>query len=108
MLSYLMSVVLQSTQNNNYVMFLLYLKKGVSDEVDFLNADKHQSFLKAVSIYFDGFDQAFSKYPEKLTISLWYCKKEVRNEDDFWHAGKHEFNTVIFDYCFQPCPNSPK
>ena len=29
-----------------FVMFLQYLKKEVRDEVDFLHADKHQSFLQ--------------------------------------------------------------
>ena len=58
-------------------MSLQYLKKEVKDEVGFLHADKHQSFLK---IYFstlgtkvsysvdiitiNGHDQAFSSYTE--------------------------------------------
>ena len=29
-----------------FVMFLQYLKKEVRDEVDFLHADKHESFLQ--------------------------------------------------------------
>ena len=32
-----------------------YLKKEVSDEVDFLHSDKHQSFLKIDAIFFDWF-----------------------------------------------------
>ena len=56
-------------------MSLQYLKKEVKDEVDFLQADKHQSLLKIyldtfaikVSykvdiIIFNGHDQAFSNY----------------------------------------------
>ena len=35
----------QVTQNNKFAISLQYLKKGVSDEVDFLHADKHQSFI---------------------------------------------------------------
>ena len=34
------------TQNNKFAISLLHLKKGMSDEVDFLHADKHESFLK--------------------------------------------------------------
>ena len=65
----------QSFQKSKFAMSLQYLKKEVKDEVDFLQADKHQSFLK---IYFDtfaikvsykvdiiiinGHDQAFSNY----------------------------------------------
>ena len=29
----------QSTQNNNFAIYLQYLKKDVSDEADFLHAD---------------------------------------------------------------------
>ena len=31
---------------NEYTIYLQYLKKEMSDEVDFLQADKHQSFLQ--------------------------------------------------------------
>ena len=34
----------------------------MSDEVDFLHADKHQSFLQTDTIFFDKFGQAFPKY----------------------------------------------
>ena len=36
----------QSPQNTKFAMSLQYLKKDVSNEVDFLLADKHQSFLQ--------------------------------------------------------------
>ena len=36
----------QSYQNSKFAMFLQYLKEDVRDEVDFLDADKHQSFLQ--------------------------------------------------------------
>ena len=36
----------QSSQNSKFAMSLQYLKKEVRDEVDFLHADKHQSFLQ--------------------------------------------------------------
>ena len=34
----------QITQNNKFAIFLQYFKKELSDEVDFLHADKHLSF----------------------------------------------------------------
>ena len=49
------------------------------DEVDFLLADEHQSFLKADTVFFDGSGQACPKYPGKFAISLQYLKDEVRN-----------------------------
>ena len=65
----------QSFQKSKFAMSLQYLKKEVKDEVDFLHADKHQSFLKVyfntlgikVSykvgiIIINGHDQAFSNY----------------------------------------------
>ena len=36
----------QITQNNKLAISLSYLKKEVSDEVDFLHTDKHESFLQ--------------------------------------------------------------
>ena len=36
----------QSTQNNKFVISLQHLKKDVSDEVDFLHADKHKGLLQ--------------------------------------------------------------
>ena len=36
----------QSSQNSKFAMSLQYLKKELRDEVDFLDADKHQSFLQ--------------------------------------------------------------
>ena len=35
----------QSTQNNKFVISLQYLKKEGKDEVDFLRADKYQTFF---------------------------------------------------------------
>ena len=46
-----------------------YLKKEVSDEVDFLHSDKHQSFLKIDAIFFDWFGQTCPKYTDKFALS---------------------------------------
>ena len=41
-----------------------YLKKEVSDEVDFLHADKNESRLQIDTKIFDGGGQAFPKLPK--------------------------------------------
>ena len=40
----------QIIQYNNFAISWQYLKKKVSDEVDFLKADKHESFLQIDTI----------------------------------------------------------
>ena len=61
----------------------------MSDEVDFLHADKGESFLQVYdAIIIDGYDQAFSKYSRYNTFvtSLQYLRKEVRYGVHFLHA----------------------
>ena len=36
----------QSTQNNQFAIFLQYLKRDVSDEFDFFHADKYKGLLQ--------------------------------------------------------------
>ena len=47
-LRYLMGIVKHSQiyRNSKFAISLKYLSKEVKDEVDFLHADKHQSFLQ--------------------------------------------------------------
>ena len=85
-------------------MSLQYLQRQVRDEVDFLHADKHQSFLQ---VCFNTFDVKVSyklilsllmgmiKHSQstqinKLAISLQYLKKGVREGVDFLHLDKHQ------------------
>ena len=42
----------ESTQNNNYAISRQCLKKAVSNEVDFLHADKHLNFLQVDTTFF--------------------------------------------------------
>ena len=51
----------QITQNNKFAIFLQYLKKEMSDEVEFLNTNKHEKFLQIDAMIFDGDGQAFPK-----------------------------------------------
>ena len=44
------------------LLFAIY--KEVSDEVDFLHADKHESCLQIDTMIFDGDGEAFPKLPK--------------------------------------------
>ena len=44
---------------------LQHIKKEVSDAVDFLYADKHECLLQIDAKIFDGYVQAFRKFPKK-------------------------------------------
>ena len=54
----------QIIQNKMFPISLQYLKKQGSDEVDFLHADKHESFLLIDTLIFDGDAQASPKFPK--------------------------------------------
>ena len=81
-------------------MSLQYLKKEVNDEVDFLHAGKHQSFLQV------DFNTLGIKVSCKVVLSLLMgmikhsqitqsnkfaiSQKEVRNGVYFFHVEKHQ------------------
>ena len=54
----------QITQSNNFAIFLPYRETEVSDEVNFLYADKHEIFLQIDTKIFDGDGQAFLNFPK--------------------------------------------
>ena len=92
---------IQITQNNKFAISLEYLKKEVSDEVDFLHADKHESLLQIDTMILMGIvKHSQSSQNSKFTMSLQYLKKEVRDEVDCLHVDKHQrflqtdFNTL--------------
>ena len=89
------------TQNNKFAISLQHLKKKVSDAVDFLHADKHESLLQIdTMILMEMVKYSQSSQNSKFAMSLQYLKKEVRDEVDFLHADKHQsflqvdFNTL--------------
>ena len=49
-------------KKNKFTFSLQYVKRELIDKVDFLHADKHESFLQIHSMIFDGNGQAFSKF----------------------------------------------
>ena len=94
----------QSFQNSKSAMSLQYHKNEVRKEVDFLHADKHQSFLQVdfntlsikvfykviLSLLMGMIKHSQSTQSNKFAISLQYLKKEVRNGVHFLHADKHQ------------------
>ena len=54
----------QITQNKKFAISLQYLKKEMSDQVDFVYVDKQESFQQIDTMIFDGDGQAFPKFPE--------------------------------------------
>ena len=79
------------TQNNKFAISLQYLKKELSDEVDFLHADKHESLLQIDSMILMGMvKHSQSSQNRKFAMSLQYLKKEVKHEVDFLHAEKYQ------------------
>ena len=94
----------QSSQNVKFAMSLQYLQKQVRDEVDFLHADKHQSFLQVdfntlgikvsykviLSLLMGMIKHSQSTQSNKFAISLQYLKKEVRDGVHFLHLDKHQ------------------
>ena len=94
----------QSLQNSKFSMSLQYLKKEVRDEVEFLHADKHQSFLQVdfnnlgikvsykviLSLLIVIIKHSQSTQSNKFAIYLQYIKKEISNGIHFLHADKHQ------------------
>ena len=54
---------------NEYTIYLQYLKKEMSDEVDFLQADKHQSFLQ-VDTFLRSFLMGLVRHAQSDQTSL--------------------------------------
>ena len=77
----------------------------MGDEVVFLPADKHKSFLQG--------DSMTSELPGVNRVhkikSLQYLQKNGKNEVDCLLAHKHQkylqLDTVILGVCGQECPN---
>ena len=91
----------QFTQNNKFAISLQYIKKEVSDGVNFLHADKHESLIQIDTMILMG----MAKHPQSSQNSQFampsqFHKKEVRDEVDCLHTDKHrnflevDFNTL--------------
>ena len=89
----------QISQNDKFAISLQYRKKELSDEVDFLYADKYESLLQIdTMILIMMVKHSQSSQNSKFAMSLQYLKKEVKDEVDFLHADKHQsFLKVYFN-----------
>ena len=91
-------------------MSLQYLKKQVRDEVDFLYADKHQSFLQ---VDFNTFGIKVS-YEAILSLAIGIIKHSQSTQSNKFAVSfvdKHQFlqvGIIIFDGSGQTCPKYPK
>ena len=60
----------------------------MSDEVDFLHEDKHESLLQIDTLILKGMVKHFqSSQNNKFAIYLQYLKEEIRDEVDFNTLG---------------------
>ena len=79
-----------NTQNNKFVNSLQHFKKEVSEEVDFLQVDKHELFLQIDSMNLMGMVRhSQSSQNSKFVMSLQYLKNELRDEVVALHVSKH-------------------
>ena len=78
------------TLNSKFAIFLQFLKKEVSHEVDFLHADNHENLLQIDTMIFISFRNS------RFAISFQYIKKEVRDEVDFLHVKYQSFLQIDF------------
>ena len=64
----------------------------MSDAVDFLHADKHESLLQIdTNTFLMGMaNHSQSSQNSKFAMSLQYLKEDVRDEADFLDADKHQ------------------
>ena len=71
----------------------------MSDAVDFLHADKHESLLQIDTKFFWWVWSSIPKVPKKASLQCLYnISKKVRDEVDFFDADKHQsFLTVDFN-----------
>ena len=72
------------TQNNKFAISLQYLTKEVSDQVDFLYVEEHESFPLNQTIVLTEMVKHFESYQN--TIS----QKVFTDEVNFLHADKHQ------------------
>ena len=94
----------QSFQNIKFATSLQYLQKQARDEVVFLPADKHPSFLQVyfntlgvkvsyklmLSLLMGMIKHSQSTQINKFAISLQYLKKEASEGVHFLYLDKHQ------------------
>ena len=87
--------------------------KRLRDQVDFLFADKHQSFLQVSALASGGCGQACPKHPKYQVCNIFVIFQEtVTDKYDFLHEDKHQSflqaSSIVFTGHIQACPVYPK
>ena len=81
----------QSTQNNNFIISLQYLKENVKDGVIFSLLIIVKRFFEAIlSFLICAARHTQITQNKKFAISLQLLQRQVNDKVDFLHAGKHE------------------
>ena len=81
----------QSTQNNNFIISLQYLKESLKDGVVFSLLISVKRFFKVILSFLMCVARRAQLTQNKMfVISLQYLKREVNDEVDFLHGGRHE------------------
>ena len=91
------------TPKNKFAISRQYLKKQVSDEVDFLHADNNESFLQIDIMFFLGIvkhSQNSKNSKSAMPLQYFQRKEKLEMKLIFLHADKHQslplvnFNTL--------------
>ena len=81
-----------------FAISLQYLKKDMSDEIDFLHAGNYESLIQIDTMVLMGMAKhSQTSRNRKFAMSLQYLKKQVRDEVDFLYADKHQ-SFLQFDF----------
>ena len=77
----------QISHSNKFAISLQYLKKEVSDKVDFLYGDKNKSLLQTDTMILKGkVKHSQSSQNSKFAMSLQHLEKEFRDQVNFLHG----------------------
>ena len=85
-------------------------EKHGAAEVDFLPANKHESFLQVDSITLDLHSQACPKYPKQKVYNIFVISQGKREDElDLLSTDKRQrflqIAIIILGVCGQTCPN---
>ena len=67
----------------------------MSDEVDFLNANKHESLLQIDTMILMWMVNYSWSFQNKFVMSLQYLRKSVRDEVGYLLADKHQYFSIL-------------
>ena len=105
----------QITQNNKFAISFQNIKKEVSDEVDFVHAEKRESFLQINTIILIGMVKNSQSSPNNnfpMFLQDLKKKKKLGMEFIFCLQIKTskflQIGIIVFDGSGQTCPNHPK